>query len=135
MQENGMDARRKPFRPITTRSNPKHAVAPNLLQQDFTAERPNQKWTGDLTYIPTAEGWLYLAVILDRYSRLVVGWSMSAHYDELLVEMALRMALARPRPAHGLLHHTDRGSQYTRQAYRQVLEQTGTVVGMSGKAT
>ncbi len=128
-----MSAKRKARRPITTKRHPGHAVAPNLLQQDFTAERPNQKWTGDLTYIPTAEGWLYLAVILDRYSRLVVGWSMSAHCDELLVEMALRMALARRRPAAGLLHHTDRGSQYTSHAYRQVLEQAGIVVSMSGK--
>lgn len=128
-----MSAKRKARRPITTKRHPGHAVAPNLLQQDFTAERPNQKWTGDLTYIPTAEGWLYLAVILDIYSRLVVGWSMSAHCDELLVEMALRMALARRRPAAGLLHHTDRGSQYTSHAYRQVLEQSGIVVSMSGK--
>jgi putative transposase len=92
MQENGMSARRKRRHPITTKSNPGHAVAPNLLQQDFRAERPNEKWTGDITSIPTAEGWLYLAVILDLYSRMVVGWSMSAHCDEPLVEAALRMA-------------------------------------------
>jgi putative transposase len=133
MLENGMSAKRKRRHPVTTRSNPGHAVAPNLLQQDFTAARPNQKWAGDITYIPTAEGWLYLAVILDMYSRLVVGWSMSAHCDELLVEMALHMALARRRPAAGLLHHTDRGSQYTSRAYRQVLEQAEIVVSMSGK--
>lgn len=101
MQENGMNARRKQRRPITTKSNPGHAVFPNLLQQDFTAERPNQEWTGDITYIPTMQGWLYLAVILDLYSRMVVGWSMSAHCDEALVEAALRMALARRHPALG----------------------------------
>jgi putative transposase len=133
MQENGMDARRKPFHPITTRSNPKHAVAPNLLQQDFTAERPNEKWTGDITSIPTAQGWLYLAVILDVFSRRVIGWAMSARCDELLVETALRMALARRRPEAGLLHHTDRGSQYTSRAYQQVLEQVEIKVSMSGK--
>jgi len=133
MQENGMDARRKPFHPITTRSNPKHAVAPNLLQQDFTAERPNEKWTGDITYIPTAQGWLYLAVILDVFSRRVIGWAMSARCDELLVETALRMALARRRPKAGLLHHTDRGSQYTSRAYQQVLAQVEIKVSMSGK--
>jgi len=133
MQENEMNAKRKRHRPITTRRNLGHMVASNLLQQDFTAERPNQKWTGDITYIPTAEGWLYLAVILDMYSRLVVGWSMSAHCDELLVEMALRMALARRRPMAGLLHHTDRGSQDTSHAYRQILEQSEIVVSMSGK--
>jgi len=133
MQENGMDARRKPFRPVTTKSNPKHAVAPNLLQQDFTAERPNEKWTGDITYVPTAQGWLYLAVILDVFSRRVIGWAMSSRCDELLVETALRMALARRRPGAGLLHHTDRGSQYTSRAYQQVLEEVEITVSMSGK--
>jgi putative transposase len=133
MQENGMSAKRKRRHPITIKSHPGYAVAPNLLQQDFTAERPNQKWTGDITYIPTAEGWLYLAVVLDLYSRLVVGWSMSAHCDELLAETALRMALARRCPQAGLLHHTDRGSQYTSHAYCQVLEQAEIVMSMSGK--
>src|SRR5258708_1471803 len=131
--ENGMDARRKPFHPVTTKSNPKHAVAPNLLGQDFTAERPNEKWTGDITYIPTAQGWLYLAVMLDEFSRRVIGWAMSARCDELLVETALHMALARRRPQAGLLHHTDRGSQYTSRAYREVLEQVEIIVSMSGK--
>jgi len=106
MQENGIHAKRKRRHPIITKSHPEHAVAPNLLQQNVTAERPNQKWTGDMTSIPTAEGWLYLAVILDLSSRLVVGWSMLAHGDEPLVEAALRMALARRRPAAGVLHHT-----------------------------
>jgi putative transposase len=92
MQENGMDARRKRFRPITTKRNPKHPIAPNLLQQDFTASRPNEKWTGDITSIPTADGWLYLAVLLDVFSRRVIGWAMSEHCDELLVETALHMA-------------------------------------------
>jgi putative transposase len=133
MQEHGMSAKRKRRHPITTKSHPGHAVAPNLLQQDFTAERPNQKWTGDITSIPTAEGWLYLAVILDLYSRMVVGWSMSAHCDEPLVEAALRMALARRCLAGELLHHTDRGSQYTSHAYRQALEHARIVVSMSGK--
>lgn len=133
MQENGMDARRKPFHPITTRSHPRHVVAPNLLQQDFTAARPNEKWTGDITYIPTAQGWLYLAVILDVFSRRVVGWAMSARCDELLVETALRMALARRQPETGLLHQSDRGSQYTSRAYQQVLEEVEMTVSMSGK--
>jgi putative transposase len=133
MQENGMNAKRKRRHPVTTKSHPGHAVALNLLNQEFTAERPNQKWTGDITYIATAEGWLYLAVILDLYSRLVVGWAMSAYCDEPLVEMALRMALARRRPVAGLLHHTDRGSQYTSHAYHQLLEQSEIVVSMSGK--
>lgn len=134
MQANGMDARRKPFHLVTTKSNPKHAVAPNLLAQDFTAERPNEKWTGDITYVPTAQGWLYLAVILDVFSRRVVGWAMSTRCDELLVETALRMALARRQPGTGLLHHTDRGSQYTSRAYRLVLEEVEMTVSMSGKS-
>lgn len=133
MQENGMDARRKPFRPVTTKSNPTHAVAPNLLGRDFTAQRPNEKWTGDITYVPTVQGWLYLAVMLDVFSRRVIGWAMSSRCDELLVEMALRMALARRHPGAGLLHHTDRGSQYTSRAYQHVLEQVEITVSMSGK--
>jgi putative transposase len=133
MKENGMDARRKPFHPVTTRSNPRHPVAPNLLQQDFTASWPNEKWTGDITYIPTWEGWLYLAVMLDVFSRRVIGWAMSERCDEVLVETALRMALARRRPGAGLLHHTDRGSQYTSRAYCQVLEQVEITMSMSGK--
>jgi transposase InsO family protein len=88
MQEHGMSAKRKHRRPITTKSHPGHAVAPNLLKQDFTAERPHHKWTGDIPSIPTAEGWLSLAVILDLSSRLVVGWSMSASCDEPRVEAA-----------------------------------------------
>jgi putative transposase len=128
-----MDARRKRFRPITTKRNPQHPIAPNLLQQDFTASRPNEKWTGDITYIPTAEGWLYLAVLLDVFSRRVIGWAMSEHCDELLVETALHMALARRKPKGNLLHHTDRGSQYTSRAYRQMLDQIEITVSMSGK--
>lgn len=134
MREHGMDARRrKRFRPITTRRNPAHAVAPNLLEQDFTASRPNEKWTGDITYVPTAEGWLYLAVLLDVFSRRVIGWAMSEHCDGLLVETALRMALARRKPKKDLLHHTDRGSQYTSTPYRQLLEQVDITMSMSGK--
>jgi transposase InsO family protein len=111
MQKKGIHAKRKRRHPIPTTSHPEHAVAPHLLQQNVTAERPNHKWTGDMTSIPTAEGWLYLAVILDLSSRLVVGWSMSAHGDEPLVEAALRMALARRRPSAGLLHHLDRAAR------------------------
>jgi transposase InsO family protein len=133
MRENGLDARRKPFHPVTTKSNPKHSFAPNLLQQDFTASRPNAKWTGDITYVPTGEGWLYLAVMLDVFSRRVIGWAMSTRCDELLVETALNMALARRQPGPGLLHHTDRGSQYTSQTYQRVLEHVQITVSMSGK--
>jgi putative transposase len=104
-----------------------------LLDRDFTASEPNKKWATDITYVPTAHGWLYLAVVLDLYSRLVVGWSMSAHCDEELVASAFHMALARRRPQPGLLHHSDRGCQYTSRAYRQRLEQAGIIVSMSRK--
>jgi putative transposase len=118
MSEVGLCAKRNRRRVLTTRQDPTHAVAPNTLNRDFTAPEPNKKWVGDITSIPTAQGWLYLAVILDLYSRIVVGWSMSANGDEKLAESALEMALARRRPEAGLLHHSDRGSQSTSRAYR-----------------
>lgn len=93
-------------------SEPGARVAPNLLDQDFTASRPNEKWTGDITAIWTYEGWLYLAVVLDLFSRRVIGWAMAATQDETLIETALRMALLARRPAAELLFHSDRRSQY-----------------------
>jgi transposase InsO family protein len=133
MREAGLCAKGKRHRVVTTRRDASHPVAPNLLQRDFTATEPNTKWVTDITYIPTTQGWLYLAVILDLYSRAVVGWSMSACCDEELVAKTLQMALARRRPKAGLLHHSDRGCQYTSRAYRQRLEQAGMVVSMSRK--
>lgn len=131
MREAELYAKRKRRRVLTTRQDTTHPVAPNILNRDFTASEPNKKWVSDITYIPTAQGWLYLAVILDLYSRIVVGWSMSANCDEDLVGCALDMALARRRPKAGLLHHSDRGSQYTSRAYRLLLEQSGILVSMS----
>jgi transposase InsO family protein len=96
---------------ITTRRDASHPVAPNILERDFTATEPNIKWVTDITSIPTTQGWLYLAVILDVYSRAVVGWSMSSNCDEALAENALNMAVARRHPKAGLLHHSDRGCQ------------------------
>lgn len=133
MREGGLCAKRKRRRIVTTRRDASHPVAPNLLNRDFTATEPNKKWVSDITYIPTAQGWLYLAVILDLSSRIVVGWSMSGNCDEELVERALDMALARRRPTAGLLHHSDRGCQYTSRAYRLHLEQSGVLVSMSRK--
>jgi putative transposase len=133
MREAGLTASRKRRRVVTTRRDTSHPVAPNILERDFTATEPNTKWVGDVTYIPTTQGWLYLAVILDLYSRAVVGWSMSASCDENLVANALQMALGRRRPKVGLLHHSDRGCQYTSRAYRHRLEQAGMVVSMSRK--
>jgi putative transposase len=116
---------------ITTKSEPGARVAPNLLDQDFTASRPNEKWTGDITSVWTYEGWLYLAVVLDLFSRRVIGWAMATTQDETLIEMALRMALVGRRPIAQLLFHSDRGSQYTSDAYRAVLAQACITVSMS----
>jgi transposase InsO family protein len=106
-------------------------VAANLLDRDFLASRPNEKWSGDITAIWTMEGWLYLAAVLDLFSRRVIGWAMAARQDERLVENALRMALQQRRPSAGVLHHTDRGCQYTSQQYQEVLTQYGITVSMS----
>ena len=133
MRETEMSARRKPRRVLTTRRDASHPVASNVLNREFTVKEPNKKWVTDITYIPTAQGWLYLAVILDLYSRIVVGWSMSGNCDEGLVERALDQALTRRRPKTGLLHHSDRGSQYTSRAYQLRLEQSGILVSMSRK--
>ena len=133
MREAGLCAKGKRHHVVTTHRDTSHPVATNLLNRDFTAPEPNTKWVTDITYIPTGQGWLYLAVILDLYSRAVVGWSMSACCDEELVAKALYMALVRRRPKAGLLHHSDRGCQYTSQAYRQRLQHAGMVVSMSRK--
>src|SRR5260370_25915965 len=110
MREQGLFAQRPRHRTVTTKSEPGAQAAPNLLQRDFSADEPNSKWVADTTYIWTTEGWLFLAVVLDLFSRMVVGWSMATIQDATLVVQALRMALARRRPQAGLLHHTDRGS-------------------------
>lgn len=113
MRELELAACRPRHRTRTTRSDPSARVAPNRLDRDFTATHPNEKWTGDITAIWTYEGWLYLAAVLDLFSRRVVGWAMAASADETLVEMALRMALLQRHPQAGLLHHTDRGWRVT----------------------
>lgn len=133
MREADISARRKRRRLLTTKRDATHPVAPNILNREFSATAPNTKWVTDITYIPTTAGWLYLAVILDLYSRAVVGWSMSASCDERLAENALQMAVARRRPKAGFLHHSDRGCQYTSRAYQSQLEQLGAVVSMSRK--
>ncbi len=134
MQEQGLFAKRPRHRTITTQSVPGAQVAPNLLQRDFSADEPNRKWVVDTTYLWTAEGWLYLAVVLDLFSRMVVGWSMATIQDTALVVQALRMALARRRPQAGLLHHSDRGSTYTSESYQKLLEQEGLRASMSHTA-
>ena len=136
MCQHGIHSRRRPKRRVrTTDSRHNRTVAPNLLKRDFSADRPNEKWVGDIVGIWTDEGWLYLAALLDTYSRMIVGWAMSVYRDEALVESALRMALARrdlPQAAD-LIQHTDRGSQYTADDYLALLKTHGIQVSMSNK--
>ncbi|GHO90776.1 transposase [Reticulibacter mediterranei] len=133
MRAAGISAGQKRRRVRTTDSSHKNPVADNRLNREFNAFAPNTRWTGDITGIETGQGWLYLAIILDLYSRKVVGWSMSLHRDEELVEKALKMALIQRCPKSGLMHHTDRGSQYTSQAYQGLLASAGITCSMSRK--
>src|SRR5215210_8299586 len=113
------------FRPVTTDSRHGLLVAPNLLEQCFEASAPNQVWLADLTYVPTGEGWLYLAAVLDLATRKVVGWAMRDHLRTELAAAALPMAVQRRRPAPGLIQHTDRGCQYASAEYRGLLDAAG----------
>ncbi|MCZ7542260.1 MAG: IS3 family transposase [Anaerolineae bacterium] len=119
-------------RPRTTQRAPEAVAAPNLLGQDFTASRPNEKWVADITYIETLEGWLYLALVLDLFSRAIVGWAMADHLRATLVESALQMALGRRTPDGNLLHHSDQGSQYTSTWVQTLLAQHHIQVSMNG---
>ena len=116
---------------VTTDSSHDQPIAPNVLGQDFQATAPNTKWVTDITYIPTGEGWLYLAGIVDLFSRRVVGWSMAANMETELVLRALGMALDNRSPGAGLIHHSDRGSQYASATYRQALTASGITASMS----
>ena len=133
MRGMGLSARRKRRFRRTTDSAHAFPVAPNLLGRDFTASAPDRVWLADLTYIWTAEGWLYLAVVLDLFSRRVVGWAMADHLGHELALAALDMAIARQRPAPGLLHHSDRGVQFAAHEYRKRLQQHGMLCSMSRK--
>lgn len=133
MRQDGLKGQRKYRKVITTNSNHKFSVAPNVLNREFTADGPNQKWVADITYIPTDEGWLYVAGVLDLFSRKIVGWDMSSQIDATLVERALRMALYQRHPEKGLLHHSDRGVQYASHQVRDILAANQIQVSMSGK--
>lgn len=132
MRWNGIQAKQKRRFRTTTKRNKAHPVAPNLLKRDFTADRPDQKWLADLSYIPTQEGWLYLAAILDLYTRRIVGWSMAERMTGSLTIQALKMALHQRKPAAGLIHHSDQGSQYTDQEYQALLGVHGIQASMNG---
>ena len=133
MREMGLASRvSKAFTPTTTQADPTRTPAPNTLERDFTATRPNQKWVTDITYLPTLAGWVYVAVVLDLFSRKVVGWSISDSLSTPLVAEALRRAIEARRPVGSeLLHHSDRGCQYTSDAYQQTLRALGIECSMS----
>lgn len=131
MREKGLQGAQKRRFHCTTDSRHSLPIAENLLDRNFDPSEANRVWAGDVTYIATEEGWLYLAVILDLFSRRVVGWSVSLHNDTPLAQEALRRALMTRRPELGLLHHTDRGSPYASLAYTAILRQYGVVASMS----
>jgi len=133
MRDNALRGKRKKRFRTTTQSDHRHPIAPNVLAREFTVEQPNVAWVGDITYIGTQEGWLYLAVILDLYSRRVIGWAMGKRIDQALTLRALRMALDTREPGAGLVHHTDRGSQYAANDYRKLLKARSITCSMSRK--
>nr|WP_235868139.1 IS3 family transposase [Paremcibacter congregatus] len=123
---------RRKFR-VTTDSNHTHKISPNLLERRFDVDQMNQYWVGDITYVATKKGWLYLATVIDLYSRNVVGWSMATHMRASLVNDAFLMAVWKRKPAHGLVWHTDRGSQYASDSHRAILKDHGVIQSMSRK--
>ena len=131
MRQHGIAVERKRKFTRTTDSNHYLPIASNLLDQQFEVSSPNTVWTTDITYIWTKEGWLYLAIVLDLFSRRVIGWSMAPTLERMLVIVALQMAITARNPAKGLMHHSDRGSQYASYDYQQILQQKGVVGSMS----
>lgn len=132
-REAGIEARRRQRQRITIEHHKTQAPAPDLLVRRFAAPRPNTVWAGDMTFIRTREGWLHVAVLLDLYSRKVVGWAMDSRPGQVLHLGALQMALAQRLPPRGLIHHTDRGPQYSTAAYRALLETHGMRPSMNGR--
>lgn len=125
---------KRKFKVSTTDSNHDLPVAPNLLARDFSANKPNLKYVGDITYVWTKEGWMYLAVVIDLYSRRIVGWAMDSHMRASLVNDALLMAIWQRKPKPGLIWHTDRGSQYASESHRKILKRHGIIQSMSRRA-
>jgi len=132
MREAGIAAKMKRRFKVTTKANPKAKAAPNLLKQDFTADVPNQRWVADFTYVATGEGWLYVAIVLDLFSRKIVGLSMEERMTADLVLKALEQAVLHRKPQPGLIHHSDKGSQYTSQDFQSLLAFYGVIASMSG---
>ena len=132
MRLRGLQAKQSRRFKSTTKRNKTQTAAPNLVKQDFEANQPDQKWLADITYVATLEGWLYLATILDLYTRGIVGWAMSDRMTSALTVSALKMALQRRDPTACLIHHSDQGSQYTDQGYQALLKDAGIRASMNG---
>ena len=132
MRKSGIMAKMKRRFKVTTQANPEAKPAPNLLQQDFTAEKPNERWVADFTYVSTQEGWLYVATVLDLFSRRIIGLSMSDRMTTELVASALQQALSHRKPPSNLIHHSDRGCQYTSIRFRNLLKDNKIIASMSG---
>lgn len=133
MRQAGLQAVGRKRSRRTTQSDHQRPIAPNILGRSFAASAPNEVWLTDITYVPTDQGWLYVSIILDLYARRIVGWAMETTLADRLTRKALTMALQQRRPAPALLHHSDRGSQYASQAYRQMLLDRQAVLSMSRK--
>jgi len=133
MRDIGLYSRIKRKFVVTTESNHLFKIADNILNRDFYAQRPNHKWAADITYIPTRQGWLYLAVVMDLFSRRIVGWAMSDIIDSVLVQDAMKMALLHRRLCEGLIHHSDRGVQYAANDFQDLLEANNITPSMSRK--
>jgi putative transposase len=131
MKRQGLQVKQKRFKVRTTDSKHDDKVAPNLLEQNFKAKAPNEKWLVDVTYLSVPTGFVYLAAVLDAYSRALVGWALSEQNDALLTTTALKQAASRRQPAKGLVHHSDRGSTYTAESYRNALKAHGMQSSMS----
>lgn len=134
MRRDGLKAKTIRKFKATTNSDHKLPVAENLLNRDFSPDAPNKAWVADITYIWTNEGWLYLAVVIDLFSRAVVGWSMSERMTRSLVIDAFTLAVMRRNPPRGLIHHSDRGSQYASNDFQTLLEKHGAICSMSRKS-
>jgi putative transposase len=133
MREFGIRAKTKKKFRVTTDSKHNNPICENILNREFSPQKPNQVWAGDITYVWTRQGWLFLAVVIDLFSRQVVGWSMSERITKELALSALNMALEKRKPLRGLIHHTDRGSQYASHTYQKLLKNYGIVCSMSRK--
>jgi putative transposase len=132
MKKAGIQAKMKKRFKVTTRTNPKAEPAPNLLQQDFCSLKPNQRWVADITYVDTGEGWLYLAAVMDLFSRRIVGLAMSDRMTADLVSDAVKQAIIHRQPGADLMHHSDRGCQYTSFSFQKLLKKNHIMVSMSG---